>query len=252
MKRTAREALVVLFVLAGIGLAVFAYFWFSGRIEGSRRRVVTVMFDDVTGLRVGDPVEIVGIPKGRVASIALDGRSVRCRVAIDRDVVLAEDTRFAIRSVSYLGSDRYLMVKPGEGAAAPDGFVFRGYNEALDLEETFLRVDRMLSKFNPEELGEELQEAATELMATIEGELGRFNAEVGEFNGSFARAVDEVEHLSGNLDSLAALLRSESTAGKLFTSRELYDEVCATNRQLQALIVDIKENPKRYFKISVF
>jgi len=252
MRRRTREIIVLLFVLAGIALGVFAYFWFSGHIEGGRRRNVTVFFDDVTGLRVGDPVEVFGIPKGRVASIALDGRRVRCRVSIDRDVRLTGDTRFAIRSVSYLGSDRYLMVTLGSGEAIGESHVFEGQNEALDLEETFLRLDRMIDKLNPEELGENLRAAAADLMATIDGQLSRFNSEVGRFNGSFAEAVDEVEHLSGNLDSLAALLKSESTAGRLFTSPELYDEVCATSRQLQELIADIRQNPRRYFKISVF
>ncbi len=252
MKRIVRDSLVVVFVLLGIGAAVLGYFWFSGRLETGLRRDVFVHFRDVTGLRVGDPVEVLGIPKGKVASIDLVGRRVRCRLAIDRDVELTRDARFAIRSVSYLGSDRYLMVTMGDGPAADDSLVFAGHNEALDLEETFLRLDAMLVKFNPEKLSEELRKAGEDLMAIVRDQLARFNTELGRFNSNFDITVAEIQEFSATFDSLAAMLDKESTAGKLFSSKELYDEVRETNKQVQELITDIKTNPRRYFKISIF
>ncbi len=252
MKRRTRELIVVLFVLVGIGLAVFGFFWFSGRLRTGLRRNVTVYFDNVSGLRVGDPVEVMGIPKGRVAKVRLEGRRVCCQVALDQDVELTQDTRIAIRSVSYLGSDRYLMITLGPGPRAEDGFVFQGVNEALDLEETFLQLDRALNKFNPEELTGSLKQVAEDLMARIQGQLDHFSGQLDKFNSGLAVTGEELEGLSDGLDSLAVLLKGESTMGKLLTSQKLYDEVMKTNRQVQILIEDIKKNPKRYFKISIF
>ncbi len=252
MRRRIREFLVVVFVLLGIGLAVFAYFWFSGRLETGLRKSVAVVFDDVTGLRVGDPVEVQGLPKGKVVSLRLEKGRVRCRVLLDRDVELTRDTRFAIRSVSYLGSDRYLMVTLGSGPAADAGLVFDGVNEALDLEETFLRLDRMLGRIDPSALTGELRKVGEELMATIQRQLDRFHGQIGRLNQNLDVAAQELQGLSEGLDSLAGLLAPESTAGKLLNSDELYEEVRKTNQELQELIADIKKNPKRYFKISIF
>lgn len=243
MSRRMREVMVALFVLGGIALAVFAFFWFSGRLVGGHRRLVTVYFRDAAGLRTGDPVDVLGIEKGRVAGLALDGSRVRTSVAIDRDLVLAKDTRFAIRSVSYLGSDRYLMVVPGSGPRAGADYAFDGQNEALDLEETFLRLDRLLSDLNPKQLTGELRDLRDELMLTIKSQLVDFNA-------NFAGASAAFEKLSARLDSLADMVSKESTAGKLVTSPELYDEVRETNTQVQGLVADIKAHPERYIKVK--
>ncbi len=242
MSRRIREVLVALFVLGGIALAVFAFVWFSGRLVQAHRRLVTVYFRDASGLRAGDPVSVLGIDKGKVAGLALDNGQVRATVALDRDVALAVDTRFAIRSVSYLGSDRYVMVVPGTGPVAPDAHRFQGANEALDLEETFLRLDRLLGGLNPTELTGELKGLRDELMQTVRAQLTGFNT-------SFSTASVELTRLSARLDTLVQSISRESSAGKLISSSELYDEVRKTNAELQTLVKDFRENPERYLKL---
>jgi len=242
MSRRIREVLVGLFVLGGIALAVFAFAWFSGRLVQSHRRLVSVYFRDAAGLRTGDPVSVLGIDKGKVAGLALESGRVRATVAMDRDVALAVDTKFAIRSVSYLGSDRYVMVVPGTGSLAPTGHRFQGANEALDLEETFLRLDRLLSSLDPTELTGELKSLRDELMETVRSQLTGFNT-------SFSSASVELTRLSARLDTLVQSISRESSAGKLLSSSELYDEVRKTNSELQSLVKDIKENPERYLRL---
>ncbi len=46
--------------------------------------------------------------------------------------------------------------------------------------------------------------------------------------------------------------RGEGTAGKLITEKELYNRLNAMVENVNALVKDIKENPNRYLKISVF
>ncbi len=242
MSRRIRELLVALFVLSGVGLAVFAFVWFSGRLVQSHRRLVTVYFRDAAGLRRGDPVSVLGIDKGKVADLTLESGQVRATIALDRDVALSVDTKFAIRSVSYLGSDRYVMVVPGTGSPAPDGHRFQGANEALDLEETFLRLDRLLSSLDPTELTGELKNLSNELMETVRSQL------IG-FNTSFSLASAELARLSARLDTFVQSISRESSAGKLLSSSELYDEVRKTNSELQSLVKDIKENPERYLRL---
>ncbi|MEO0070783.1 MAG: MlaD family protein [candidate division WOR-3 bacterium] len=245
MNRRVREILVTIFVLLGIFLGVFGYFWFGGRLFPQGRRLVKVYFSDVSGLRVGDRVDVLGITKGRIVELKLMGNGVLVKLAIDRDVRLTENARFAIRSLSYLGSDRYLTVTPGEGAVVADTFTFNGVNEVLDLESTFLRLDRLLGGIDPALLSAELRHTRDELLRLV-------NSRLRGLDSGFGVTAANIQRLSIILDTLTQLLGKESTAKKLLSSPELYEELLKTNRQLQEFITDIKAHPERYFRLKLF
>ncbi|HTW91960.1 MAG TPA: MlaD family protein [bacterium] len=238
-----RDVIVSLFVLGGIGLAIFAYVWFSGRVTGRDRLEYTIVFRDVAGLKVGDPVQVLGIEKGRVAGIRLAGKHVEVRVVLDRDFRPTTDTRFAVRSISYLGGDRYLMVTPGDSSPAAQNYVFRGINESLELESTFLRLDRLLSDLNPAELTDKLGKSAGDLVGTIHSELDSFRT-------NLSNTTDNLSTLAARLDTFVQLIDTNSTAGKLVRSDQLYDEVRGTNTELKDLITDIKAHPDKYVKVK--
>jgi phospholipid/cholesterol/gamma-HCH transport system substrate-binding protein len=263
MKRIVRAAVAVLFVLIGIGLAFVGYLWFSGRLETRHQRVVTVMFDDVTGLRAGDPVQVQGVPEGKVLRLTFEGGKIKCVLGLDRSIVPTEDTKFAIHAASYISSDRYITVALGNGPPAGDGYVYTGANEVLNLDDTFLRLSRVLADFHPSDLGKEIGDQARELVREISAQLGQLsggiNAEVGhfneglnQFNSNFAATTGEINRLGGTLDSLRGLLGNGSTASKLLDTDELYQEVRKTNQQVQALLEDIKKNPGRYVTVKLF
>ncbi len=59
--------------------------------------------------------------------------------------------------------------------------------------------------------------------------------------------------MSGRADRLFAKLEEgEGTAGRLMTDDAVYDEVRVLLGELRALIDDIKQHPKKYFKVSLF
>ncbi len=76
----------------------------------------------------------------------------------------------------------------------------------------------------------------------------------------FSAAAGNLDRLSVRLDSLRSTLqitadrlnRGEGTAGKLMTDEKLYAEMRSSVRELRALIADIKANPRKYLRISVF
>jgi ABC-type transporter Mla subunit MlaD len=242
MSRRIRDVFVAAFVLGGIGLAVFSYLWFSGRMTGRNRHVYVVTFRDIAGLRVGDPVQVLGIEKGRVTGIALAGDHVEVSVLLDRDFQPALDTRFAVRSVSYLGGDRYLMVTPGDSGAAEPNHVFQGVNESLELETTFLKLDRLLTELDPSELSRSLSQSAGDLVGTIRTELATVA-------GDFSSTAGNLSRLAVRLDSFVRLIDTGSTAGKLVRSDSLYDELRQTNSELKGLIADVRAHPDKYVKV---
>jgi len=243
MNRRIRDVVVAVFVLGGIGLAVFAYVWFSGRVTGRNRWVYTVTFRDVAGLKVGDPVQVLGIEKGRVAKINLAGDHVEVRVVLDRDFQPTLDTRFAVRSISYLGGDRYLMVTPGDSAPAVPNHLFHGVNESLELETTFLKLDRLLTELDPTELSDQLSKSAGDLVGTIRTELANVRSD-------FSSTAGNLNRLAARLDTFVQLIDPSSTAGKLVRSDSLYDEVRQTNNEIKGLIADIKAHPDKYIRVK--
>lgn len=69
----------------------------------------------------------------------------------------------------------------------------------------------------------------------------------------FGAAVASLEKASQSADSLLmALQRGEGTAGKLLKDDEIYRQAQSAIASLDSLVTDIKRNPKRYIRISVF
>ena len=59
-------------VLAGLLVFVIGMFWLTGRSLSNKSITARVAFEDVAGLKVGDPVMVSGVREGRVAAVTLD------------------------------------------------------------------------------------------------------------------------------------------------------------------------------------
>lgn len=244
MRRRVRDLVATLFVLVGLGLVVLAYVWFSGRLGVKSVTEYRVRFGDVSGLRTGDPVEVLGIHAGRVSRLDLDGDSVLVVLALSREVKLSSDTRFVIRSVSYLGSDRYVLVMPGCGPQVVSSQEFVGENEALSLETTIAKLDNVLTQLDLTTLTGELHQTMDEFIEAVRQALPALNS-------GAVQIVEEMKRVSGSIDSLTRMFYTESTARKLLTSDSLYNELRNTNLQLQTLLRDMQERPERYFRLRL-
>ncbi|MEO0025189.1 MAG: MlaD family protein [candidate division WOR-3 bacterium] len=246
MNRQVRDFSVSIFVVMGIGVAIFGYFWFSGRWGVNYKRQIIVYFNEISGLKPGDRVDVLGVTRGKILATELTGDDrVRVRVALAEDVRLCKDARFAIRSLSYLGSDRYLAINPGIGTPAEDTTIFYGTNEVLDLESTFFKLDRLMSLVNPDSLSAELRQTRSEIMGLV-------NLRLSRLDSGFSVTSHNIERLAGLVDNLTLLLNRESTARKLLTSPELYEELLKTSKELRELMNDIRNRPERYFRLRLF
>ena len=76
----------------------------------------------------------------------------------------------------------------------------------------------------------------------------------------FSAAAENMNRLSLKLDSLRVSIhnvtsrveKGQGTLGKLVNDDKLYNDLNASIHSLQALVDDIKANPKKYLKVSVF
>ena len=242
MTRGLRETLVGVFVIIGVIVFIVLYTWLSGRISLRNTYDIKVHFEDVEGLRVGDPVLVFGIEKGQVKSLHIERDHVLVVLAMHQDIVLPEDTEISIRAVSYIGADKYVKVTPGKGEQIPD--IYYGASGSLQLEELAAQLDSLISTFQKIEIPD-LGGAVHRLSRDITRNLDRLT-------GMVEKPADRIETLALRLDSLSILMQGDGSFGKLLKSDELYEELRETNLALKALIVDINTNPKKYLQIKVF
>jgi len=246
MDRNIKRTLVGVYITVGVILFVVFYILLSGKISLHHTKEVKVYFDDVTWLRPGDTVIIYGIEKGKVKSMQLKGDKVLVTLALEPEVVLYDDSKFSIRLVSYLGSDRYIKIVPGTSGVIPE--YYYGYNASFDIELVAAKLDSLSSLFNNIKLPD-LNNVGDKFAGMLDKNIKDLKEMIREPKDQLGLIALKLGVL---LDSLNSLLQKQGTVAKLVESDELYEEVRETNQALKSLIEDIKANPKKYLEIKVF
>jgi len=244
MGKQLKATFVGMFIIIGLILFIFLYTWFSGRIGLRNTYDIVVLFDDVIGLRVGDPVMIYGLEKGKVKELKIDHGKIRTLLAVDREIIIPEDSKISIKSISYLGDDRYVKIVLGSSDKIDS--VYHGKSGGLDLEGLASQLDSMMLAIKNLKLGDfDLNKIATKLTRDM-------NQSLDNLNKTVKGPSEKIEHLAERLDSLTTLMTGDGTMGKLIRSDDLYEEIRETNQALKSLIEDIEQNPQKYINIKVF
>ena len=273
------EAIVGLVVLAAIALLIFGMLWLN-RIEvGRNKYYVKVAFEDAGGLRAGDPVTVAGIEKGKVSKLSFDSRKagVVVTLMLDSDVRLNKDAQIWLLDANMMGDMRVSVYtgtsdEPLDLSLIPDGqrapglmetMVKMGYlaNEAgtliqqmkqdLATPANIKQIAQTLQHINS--TAAQLNQMATENRAALKETVRDVNRLVSPNQARLDSTIRALSRASAALDSISYKINSgQGTAGQMVNSRELYDEVKKTNKQLQDLIADIKANPKKYLTVKVF
>lgn len=244
MVKELKATFVGIFIIVGVIVFVVLYTWFSGRLGLRNTYDLVVMFDDVVGLRIGDPVMVYGMEKGKVKDMKIDQNKIKSILAIDRNIMIPEDSKISIKSISMLGADRYVKIEPG--LSDKTASVYHGSTGGFDLEALGNQLDSLMLVVKNFKLGDfDLNKIASKLTRDM-------NRSLETLTEAIKAPSEKIEHLAIRLDSLTALLSGDGTIGKLMKSDELYEEVRQTNQALKNLIEDIKENPDRYINIKVF
>jgi phospholipid/cholesterol/gamma-HCH transport system substrate-binding protein len=284
MKR--HEVWVGVLVLAAVISTVTILFaitnpaFFRGRYE------VTMLVDDAQGLRRGDPVRMRGVNVGRVRGFSLKNDGVAIGLELERRYPVPRDSRIVLTTTSVLG-DKAAEILPGKSQDQLQGgdVVKGGAANGNDLsgsmsgiaQEAGDALDRVKDLLSPEtvENVEESSAEAKELLQDLNRLSGQLRSLVsGLSDATEGPTLDNIESASGRLEELAqnldhasltatALLtrvqRGEGTLGKLSRDESLYRDatmaaqsVSKAAAAIQELAADIRKNPGRYVKISVF
>ena len=130
------KLIVGLFALAGIvALAILSLR--LGKIElfNNNGYVIYANFDNISGLKVGDQVEIAGVQVGKVISISLKDYRARVGTRINDGVHIDTDAIASIKTSGIIG-DKYVSVSLGGGDHdLADGGMIRRTQSAFVLED---------------------------------------------------------------------------------------------------------------------
>lgn len=286
--RYRKEATVGLLLVVGTVVFIWMMLWLRGKSfrEGD---IIHVTFDDVAGLKEGDPVRTSGVRVGSVKSIQLESPG---NVVVGFDVRHGPPPRAdaAARIVSAdLFGARIIEYTPGVASAPlPDDSVIRGVR-VLDVSEMAAglsdQAKALLESSNQatRDLRAAMVEArallgtlnsgasanATELRGALESlrmmlqrvdQLVAANAPAaGSTMVNIRAATANIEALTRNLGQTTATLDSltariaggRGALGQLMNDTALVGELRQTNQALRDLLVDLKANPGRYIRLRL-
>ena len=115
-------------------------------------------------------------------------------------------------------------------------------------------LDRNREKFN--QTIDNLSSSSAELKRFVDDNKGKLQGAVdnfGEASLKLANIVTALDTVSISLKKLTSKIEGgEGTLGQLISDTTLYEQLKETTQHVDDLILDIRKNPKKYLKVTVF
>ena len=92
------------FFVVGIIVLLILFEVVSGVSFYKKEKTYISFFPTVGELRVGSEVKLSGVEVGRVKNISLSGQNVQVVIAVNKDVIIKEDSEASINMTSLLGT----------------------------------------------------------------------------------------------------------------------------------------------------
>ncbi|MBI9112069.1 outer membrane lipid asymmetry maintenance protein MlaD [Maridesulfovibrio ferrireducens] len=138
MKKYSKETTVGLFVLIGLLLIVYMSVKLGDvRILSDSHYHVSASFNDISGLRINAPVEIMGVPVGFVDNISLNLETQKAIVglSLENKIELTDDAIASIKTSGLIG-DKYVKIAlGGVGDPIEPGGTIIETESAIDIED---------------------------------------------------------------------------------------------------------------------
>ncbi len=287
MQTKRSEIIVGLVIIVAIVIVIVGNVVISGKKSKIDMYEVTVIFPKIGGLDVGNPVFIHGVRSGKVADIALQQDDVLVKLLINRVITLKKDAWIEISERGMMG-EREISIEPGKLNEKLDvskpiqGFYTIGFNETITKVGETVKNINVLSASLEKIIGDENE------IENLRTALHNFNQlldnvnHILENNKDISIEYDRINNILTNLDSLisrndekvdriisfaderldsldqmleqghellARLQNEDSNLSRFTENDSLYQKLNSSLDKFDALITDIKENPKKYFSL---
>ena len=287
-----REVLIGATGILAILIIYFLINFFKGINLFNAENHYYVKFPDVCQLVNSSPVFINGYSVGNVRNIDYDYENpgnIVVKIEIDERMKVPAGSYATITTHMLGGTDMSLVLGKGGKALAPGdtivGFPDKGLaavagEKILPAFDTMLpKLDSILSNLNAllvnpalnntidnaAVLTEELKKttagvnrllakdvpAITERMVKLEDDMLAVSGQLKQVD--YKAISSQLENTLRNIEQLTVALNSkEGTMGLLLNDTTLYRNLCTTCEQAEALLQNLREEPKRYVHFSLF
>jgi phospholipid/cholesterol/gamma-HCH transport system substrate-binding protein len=265
---------------------------------------LTIIYENVGGLRAGSPIMVAGYTVGKVEDLQLHGAGIAVHASIESDVHLPNDSQALIKSASIMGG-KYIAITPGislqtlangdtlRGSYQPDLTeltstlapissnvlgILQNVNTTFDektrrgLQNIVVDVDKATSELekiirkqggkidyvvgNLSSMSENLARFSTGLDTIAVSQRSKLDSSlaiVRAIAGNLHTASEELKSTTRSLDAVAQRIEmGEGTIGLLSRDPRLYNNLDSLAANLNSLVIDLKENPTRYVRLSLF
>ncbi len=257
-----RETKVGLTVIILLGILIFGYLWLTNFKIRQHRHYYFVKFNEVGWVKKGDPVTIMGVPKGKVEDVKLYPDSVMVKISIN-DMRLTEGSIAYIESQGIIGQMR-ISLKLGKGKPLKEKSVIQGIKRG-DLADIISFLGDVSDSIMC--IIHNLNIATVKMDTTLSAMRVDVNRFLVRTDARLDTLVTLLSNEKVNLDSTHVLLNKlladydtiaiilklgQGSLIKFIQEDTLYRRIDSTTRILNDLLEDIKKHPDKYLKISVF
>lgn len=250
-----------------------------------------VRFDNIGQTTSSSPIYINGYKAGNVQGISYDFEdlsNVIVTIDIDKRLRIPTGSYAEVNNHMLGGSDISIKLANSDTYVTPGDTILGVLNKGIagEMESTIPTINNMIPKVdsiltslntllanpainksinNAEVITTELTETTVQLNALLENEIPQIinsATTISKDLQGVSSQIKEVDYKElfttlqatvSNIEEITAALNSgEGTAGKLLKDSELYEKLDSTCAAANALLTDLKENPKRYVHFSVF
>lgn len=277
-----------IFFVIGLGFAAYLGL-VIGRNTSVFSGVTTVRFiaKNVDGLAENNFVSVAGKKIGTVSKIDFTRKNDSLYVITDLKLrnefaaLVTKDSKASIRSLGVLG-DKYVDITTGSGEPVREGDFIRLETEeglaaiASSASKTLEKINTLLDNINTgkgpagrlisdEKMGNDLQATMTNLRKSSD-ELTRVSSGMSSGKGLLpklindrslaANTVQSMENLNRTTAQAETLLKSlndsQGTLGRLNSDPSLYNNLSRSLISLDSLLTDMKRQPGRYVRFTIF
>lgn len=218
-------------------------------------KTYTALLEQTAGLRVGEDINVAGIPSGKVQSISLDGDQVEVGFSLDKDVKLGSETSAEVKVATLLGT-HYLEVMPKGGGSLKDETIpLERTSVPFNLQDLLEKSAQSLDELDPVTLAKAMQ-VFSENTEMTKDEIGPALTGVARLSEMVASRKDQLselmastrevtDQLSANSDDLVAMMDQANLVIEEITTRReaihaMLVATTALSKNINRLITDTK------------
>lgn len=284
-----REAKIGVAVAIAIGMLYFGLNFLKGVNIFQPTTYFYAQYERVDGIVPTTPVMINGYQVGHVSQINFDYTKeapITLQITVDNKLVVPQGTIAEIYDTGLMG-DKAIQLKLGRSntllqpgdtlRTSVQNGLMAAVTDALvePIKAMMPQLDSTIKTINHTLSGERVQSLLTNaeaaianfktISANLKKELPTTMSNVNNITANLSEVSDELKAAQldstllkldatiANLENITNQLKSnENTLGALLNDKELYQNLDSTVQSANALLIDLKENPKRYVHFSVF